>query len=105
MKNLCYTRKQKANTKLSEKDIEEIKRLRARGCFLREIAKMFGVSHNTIYWHTSQKHRDYFNKWTKENVKVDTETDTLRKKKYVNRKKIFFPNFWKDARQNWLENI
>ena len=56
--NYLYTREERADTKLTDDDIDEIRHLRHQGLAFREIANQFGVAPSTIQrWCLTDKER------------------------------------------------
>lgn len=97
-----YTREQRLNCKLSDADIKEINRLRKGKSLLKDIAKIFKVTHSAIaYWILSpQKRKEQIRRQYLSAGKYrDRKDKRKRQSKSIKRKRKLMPKFENYRRQ------
>jgi len=76
-------------TKLTEKQIQEIRELKAKGWSIRALARRFGVDRNTIKYWTNEEFRrkmiEKLKRYRDENYTTEKHTEAIRKTRWWRR--------------------
>ena len=82
--------------KITNEQIEQIKELKAQGKSERAIAKIIGVTPNTIRYHLSQEFRDYMRRYNRERYRKMSKE---QKENYLKKKRDYQKDYHKNRYQ------